>query len=472
MNMSTSDEKIFQAYGLASRAMGGVGRTVFGRLLRRLTPTREEDLGWAGDADLARLQQEPLRARSLLNFAAVTLLLLLFWAAMAHVDEVTRGEGKVVPTRQLQVIQSFDGGVVQELAVKEGQIVQAGDLLLRIDSTRFESGAQENRVTLLALQAKALRLQALTQGTPFLPSLQLMKEAGDVVEAERRLYESRRSEITAQISIAQSQLAQRQQELSEVRARRDQAARGFELTQQEYNATKPLVKSGAVSEVEILRLERDLARLRGDRDQAAAQIERVQEAINEATRKIQEVELTSRNQMRTELGDTMSKIASLTQGSRALADKVKLSEIKSPVRGTIKRLLVNTVGGVVLPGKEVVEIVPLDEALILEARIRPQDIGFLRPGQEALVKFTAYDFAVYGGLAADLEQIGADSITDDKGNSFYVVRLRTRKTTLGENLPIIPGMVAEVDILTGKKTVLSYLMKPVLRAKANALSEK
>ena len=470
--MSTIDEKTFKAYGVTTRVLGRASQSVFGRMLRWMTPRREDDLGWAGDADWARLQQEPLRARALLNFAAVTLLLLLFWAATANVDEVTRGEGKVVPTRQLQVVQSFDGGVVQELGVKEGQIVEVGDLLLRIDSTRFESGAQENRVLLLALQAKALRLQSLTQGTAFLPSLQLMKEAGDTVEAERRLYESRKSEIAAQIYIAQSQLSQREKELTEVRAKRDQAARGFELTQQEYNATKPLVKSGAVSEVEILRLERDLARLRGERDQAAAQIQRVQESINESTRKIQEVELTSRNQMRTELGDTMSKIATLAQGSRALADKVKLSEIRSPVRGTVKRLLVNTVGGVVLPGKEVVEIVPLDEVLIVEARIKPADIGFLRPNQEALVKFTAYDFSVYGGLPADLEQIGADSITDEKGNSYYLVRLRTRKTKLGENLPIIPGMVAEVDILTGKKTVLSYLMKPVLRAKANALSEK
>ncbi len=470
--MSTIDEKTFQAYGATTRVLGRASRPIFGGLLRWMTPKRQDDLGWAGDADWARLEQEPLRARGLLNVAVVTLLLLLFWAASAHVDEVTRGEGKVVPTRQLQVVQSFDGGVVQELAVKEGQVIEAGALLLRIDSTRFDSGAQENRVVLLALQAKAQRLLALTQGTPFLPSLQLMKDAGDVVEAERRLYESRKSEISAQISIAQSQLLQREKELTEVRAKRDQAARGFELKQQEYNATKPLVKTGAVSEVEILKLEGELARLRGERDQAAAQILRVQESIIESTRKIQEVELTSRNQMRTELGDTMSKIASLAQGSKALTDKVRLSEIRSPVRGTVKRLLVNTVGGVVLPGKEVVEIVPLDEILIVEARIKPADIAFLRPGLEALVKFTAYDFSVYGGLAADLEQIGADSITDEKGNSFYVVRLRTRKTKLGDHLPIIPGMVAEVDILTGKKTVLSYLMKPVLRAKANALSEK
>jgi adhesin transport system membrane fusion protein len=267
-------------------------------------------------------------------------------------------------------------------------------------------------------------------------------------------------------------LLQRQQELNEVRARRDQAARSFDLTQQEYNATRPLVQSGAVSEVEILRLERDMARLRGEREQSGAQISRVQESIAEASRKIEEVELTARNQMRNELADTMSKISSLSESGRALVDKVKSAEIKSPVRGTVKRMLVNTVGGVVLPGKDVIEIVPLDEALILEARIKPQDIGFLHPGQDALVKFNAYDFSVYGGLQAEVEQIGADSTTDEKGNAYYLVRVRTHKTQLGEKLPIIPGMVAEVDILTGKKTVLAYLLKPVLQAKSRALSER
>ncbi len=244
------------------------------------------------------------------------------------------------------------------------------------------------------------------------------------------------------------------------------------LLQKELNATRPLVRTGAVSEVEILRLERDLTRLRGDRDQADAQISRVQAAISEAQRKIEEVQLSARNQMSTELSDTMSKLSALNEGGRALADKVAKAEIKSPVRGTVKRLLVNTVGGVVQPGKEVLEIVPLDEALILEAQIAPRDIAFLRPGLNATVKFTAYDFAIYGGLDAVVENIGADSVVDQKGNAFYVVRLRTRKASLGENLPIIPGMVAQVDIMTGKKSVLSYLLKPVLRAKANALSER
>jgi adhesin transport system membrane fusion protein len=232
------------------------------------------------------------------------------------------------------------------------------------------------------------------------------------------------------------------------------------------------VGSGAVSEVEVLRLERDVARLRGDRDQAGAQISRVQAAISEAQRKIEEVQLNSRNQMSNELSDTMSKLSALSEGGKALQDKVTKADIKSQVRGTVKRVLVNTVGGVVQPGKEMIEIVPSEDALILEAQISPRDIAFLRPGLNALVKFTAYDFAIYGGLDAVVENISADSVVDQKGNAFYIVRLRTQKPSLGKNLPIIPGMVAQVDILTGKKSVLSYLLKPVLRAKANSLSER
>ena len=471
--MAWFSEKAFERVGALVRRSAGSSQAAFGPLVKRLTPTEEPDqLDWAGDADWARLQQEPLRAKRLLRLAAAALVLLLIWAAFAPIDEVTRGEARVVPTSQVQIVQSVDGGVVEELLVKEGQIVEAGQLLLRVDPTRFVSNMLESRAAQLAVQAKALRLEALTRGTPFNPPAELVREAPDVVAQEMRLYESRRAEINAQTSISQNQLTQRQQELNEVRARREQAERGLELMTKEINATRPMVATGAVSEVEMMRLDREAARLRGDREQATAQISRVQAAILEATSKINEVQLTSRNQMSAELSETMSKLASLSQGGRALEDKVKHADIKSPMRGIVKRLLVNTVGAVVQPGKEVVEVVPLDDMLILEVQITPKDIGFLRPGQEAMVKFTAYDFSIYGGLLADVIQIGADSVLDEKGNAFYHVRVRTHKPSLGPNLPIIPGMVAQVDILTGKKTVLSYLLKPVLRAKSNALTER
>jgi adhesin transport system membrane fusion protein len=224
--------------------------------------------------------------------------------------------------------------------------------------------------------------------------------------------------------------------------------------------------------VELLRLERDLSRFRGERDQASAQIARLQAAIAEASRKVQEAELTVRNEARNDLAETMAKLNSLSEGSTALSDRVQRAEVKSPVRGTVKRLLINTVGGVLQPGTEIAEVVPTDDQLLLEARVLPKDIAFLRPGQKAVVRFTAYDFAIFGGLDGVVEHIGADTVTDEEGNAFYVVRVRTLKSSLGKNLPIIPGMVAEVDVMTGKKSVLSYLLKPVLRAKSYALTER
>lgn len=432
----------------------------------------EDDLDWVSDAEWARLQQEPLRARAVLYMVAAVLTVLLVWAAFAEVDEITRGSGKVIPSSQLQVIQSVDGGIVAEILVREGQVVEKDQLLIKIDETRFISSLRENRAEYISLQAKAARLAALAEGRPLALPPEVEKEFPQVAAQERNLYDARRLELQAQVGIARQQVAQRNQELVEMRARRDTAAQGLDLTRQELNATKPLLGSGAVSEVEILRLERDVNRFRGEHDQATAQISRIQAAIAEAARKIEEVELNFRNEARIQLADVSARVNALSESSASLSDRVKHSSVKSPVKGTVKRLLFNTVGAVVQPGSPVVEIVPLEDTLLLEANILPKDIAFLRPGQPAVVRFTAYDFAIYGSLDAVVEHIGADTIADEKGNAFYICRVRTLKTSLGENLPIMPGMMAEVDIKTGKKTVLSYLLKPVLRAKAVALTER
>jgi adhesin transport system membrane fusion protein len=444
------------------------------KVLGRMPSSDEVDaVDFATDADLAILRQEPLRARVLLRSIGIVAALFIAWAAIAQLDEVTRGDGKVIPSKQIQILQSIDGGLVSEILVREGDIVQANQLLVKIDETRFVSSVKENRVQYLGLVAKAARLKATSDGKPFIPPPEVVKNEPQLAEQEQMLYEAKRSEMEAAISIARQQLIQRQQELGEAQARRAQAGQGYDLTSKELTVTKPLINSGAVSEVELLRLERDVSRYRGERDMASSQISRIQAAINEAQRKIEEVSLTFRNDAGRELSETVSKLNGLAEGSVALTDRVKQSSIRSPVKGTVKRLLVNTVGGVVQPGKDMIEIVPLEDALLLEAKVMPRDIAFLRPGQQAVVKFTAYDFSIYGGLDGTLEHIGADTVMDDKGNAFYIVRVRTNKAGFGDaNLPIIPGMVAEVDILTGKKSVLSYLMKPVLRAKSVALSER
>jgi adhesin transport system membrane fusion protein len=446
---------------------------VIDNLLDNVAPVgKESSQSFAADIDYAFVQQEPLRARMVLVMFAVAVAVAVTWAAVSRIDEVARGEGKVIPSRQLQVLQSLDGGVVSEILVREGDMVEPEQMLLAIDQTRFVSSVRESRAQILALQAKAARLKALAENTPFAMPSEVIREDPKTAEEERRLYESRRSELETAQMIARQQLSQRRQELAEARARYAQAAQAYQLTSKELEVTRPLTASGAVSEVELLRLERDASRFRGERDMAAAQISRTQSAITEASHKIEEVALAFRNEAGKELAETMARLNSLSESSVGLADKVERAVLRSPVKGTVNRLLVNTVGGVVQPGKDVVEIVPLEDTLLLEARVQPRDIAFLHPGQKTMVKFTAYDFAIYGGLEGQLEHIGADTVVDEKGNAFYVVRVRTNRPDLGSNLPIIPGMMAEVDIITGEKSILSYLLKPVLRAKARAFTER
>lgn len=428
---------------------------------------------FAADADWAILEQQPQRPRVFVWLMLAVVVVAILWAALARVDEVSRGEGKVVASGQNQVLQSLDGGVVSQILVREGQVVDKGQLLVKVDNTRFVSSLRENQAQYLSQAAKAARLKAIANGEAFALPKEVLEQAPDIARQEMDLYQSKKMELDASVAIARQQLAQRRQELNEAVARRDQAAQGLALTNQELSVTRPLKATGAVSDVDLLRLERDVSRYRGERDMAAAQVPRIQAAIAEAQRKIDEVELMFRNQASTELSETLGKVGALSEGSVGLKDKVKLSEIRSPVRGEVKRLYNNTVGGVVQPGKDIVEIVPLNESLLLETRITPRDIAFLRPGQPAVVRYTAYDFTVYGGMQGVVETIGADTVTDEKGNAFYIVKVRTKGSSLGEaKLPIIPGMVAQVDIMTGKKSILSYLLKPVLRAKAAALTER
>ncbi|MDI1349362.1 HlyD family type I secretion periplasmic adaptor subunit [Aquabacterium sp.] len=444
----------------------------------RVTPQAAAAAGMRSfeqDADAVMSTVGTQRAQKLVRSALLVVVLLIVWASLAQVDEVTKGEAKVIPSKQLQVIQSLDGGVVSEILVKEGQVVEAGQLLLKIDETRATSGVRESAAQVFSLRVKLARLKALSGGTAFSPPVPRdgdLEEAR-IVEEERQLYDARRNELSALVGISEQQLAQRRQEQAEARARRDSAARSMELAQQELNKTRPLLATGAVSEVDVLRLDREVSRARGEMEQASAQIARTGAGMAEAGRKIQETDLAFRNEARKELSEVLGKLNALNEGAVALADKVDKSQVKSPVRGRVQRLLANTVGGVVTPGKDILEIVPLDDALVLEAKVQPRDIAFIHPGQAATVKFTAYDFGIYGGLDAIVENISPDTVTDERGqNTFYVVRVRTKQANFSDKMPIIPGMTAEVDVLTGKKTVMAYLLKPVLKAHSHALRER
>ena len=465
-------KKGFDKTGSLINATENVGNKITGGIFNKLFPKNEaHSNNWSLDAKWAVEQQKPIKTRVIIYSIFLTLILLFLWAAFSPLDEVVNGVGKVIPTSGTQVVQSVDGGMVEEIMVHESDTVRKDTVILKIDPTRFSSFLGERKAQVMALMAKAARLEALTRDVPYEPSAEVAASVPDIVEHERRLYLTSLDEIRSGVSVARDRAAQRRQELIESTSRLAQLSTAKDLAQDELNATKSLLESGAVSPLEVTRLEKEVARSNGERDQARAQVSRARSAIQEAEGQIREIGLRFRNAWRNELSATLSELGSLTEGNKALVDRVSHSEVRSPINGTIKRLFVNTVGAVVMPGGAVAEIVSDEDELVVEAKLSPTDRAFVKPGQNVVVKFTAYEYAIYGGLDGTVEYIGPDTITDEKGNTFYTVRIKTNKTSFGENRPILPGMVAQVDIITGKKTVLSYLLKPLFRAKDKALRE-
>lgn len=432
----------------------------------------DEQFNWGADVNRAYVEQSPLRLRGLLYLLMLIVIVLVAWAYYAKVDEVTRGEARVIPAQQVQIIQSQDGGLVKEIHIKEGDVVEKDQLLISLDQTRTGSQLRESRAELLALLVKAERLTAVANGTIFTPSEKLSKQVPTIVQQEQQLFTSNMSRLETIKTIANEQLNQRRQEVDELQARRNQLTESLKLAKRELEVTRPLVNTGAVSEVELLRLQRDVNQFRGELEQTKSQIQRSKYAITESENNLRDVELSFFNEIQEELARTTARVNALTETDSALTDRVNQTQIYSPVAGTVKQLYFNTRGGVISPSQEIAEIVPLDDRMLLEVKIQPRDIAFLRPGQETVVKFTAYDFVIYGGLKGVVDQIGADSIIDEEGNAFYNVTVRTTESFNRDDMPIIPGMVAEVDVLTGKKSVLNYLAKPILRAKQYALTER
>lgn len=403
------------------------------------------------------------------------LLFALAWAHFAIVDEVTRGDGKAIPSSRLQKIQNLEGGIVAELYAHEGQIVDVGDPLLQLDDTRFASNVGETTADANALALRVERLTAEVEGRePSFPA-DIAAQAPALASNEMALFNSRQQQLRDELGGLEEQLVQRRQELREMGSKQGQFRSSLALLRKEIEMSEPLVASGAISPVEVLRLKRAEVESRGQLDATTLAMPRAEAAIKEIDSKIGEARGRYRSEALTQLNEARTDLTKLQSTGKALEDRVRRTLVTSPVRGVVKQLMVNTVGGVVQPGSDIMEIVPLDDTLLIEAKIRPQDIAFLHPGQEAVVKFTAYDYTIYGGLKARLEYIGADSVTDDEGNSFFLIHLRTDKSHLGTDdkpLLIIPGMVATVDIITGHKSVLSYLLKPIIRARAEALRER
>ena len=438
-------------------------------------PGRQVDNEFMPEVAGVAAEDASRRSRVTVWIAAALIITALVWAKFAVLQEVTMGEGKAIPSSKVQIIQNLEGGIVTEIFVREGQIVNKGDTLLRLDDTRFLSNKGESEVDKYTLMAQVDRLSAESEGRPFKPSAEVVSKAPQVAADEQSLYDSRQRRLASEQRTLQEQLRQKTQEVAEFRSKQDQYRNQLGFIQQELSMSAPLVNSGAVSPVEIIRLKGKASEARGQMDATSLAIPRAEAAISEIKSKIQESLDSFRSDAAKDLNDKRSDLAKASATSIAIDDRVTRTTVTSPVKGIVKTLKVNTIGGVVQPGSDMVEIVPLDDNLLIEAKVRPQDVAFLHPGQKAMVKFSAYDYTIYGGLPAKLELIGADTTTDDKGNTFYLIQVRTDKNHLGGDekpLLIIPGMVATVDIITGEKSVMDYLLKPVLKARTEALRER
>jgi adhesin transport system membrane fusion protein len=442
---------------------------IWQRSAKLLPPAwRREELA-LDDPGLRRSVHWLLYAVVLFFIAAAT------WASLAVIDEVTRGEGKVITSSQTQYIQNLEGGIISEILVREGQVVEKGDVLFRIDSTRFASEFREGRQSDRALRAKVARLAAEAQHARLQMPEDLNKEAPAAAQNERALYEARQHDLANRNGILREQLAQRSQELLEMRSRAERAAEGLEYLKKEIALTAPLVKQGIMSEVELLRLEREASRVRTDLDAARLALPRLQASIEEAKRKMADNELAFRSAAAAELAEARAQLSKLGEALPALADRVSRTEVRAPAKGIVKVIPNKTPGGVVQPGSPLAELVPVDDRLLVEAKIKPSDIAFIAVGQAVVVKLAAYDYSIYGGLDGRVEYVSGDSIQPQQGEPHFVIHVRTDASGVafqGKVLPVIPGMTATADVLTGRRSVLEYLLKPVNKVRERALRER
>ena len=407
-------------------------------------------------------------------------IIAIAWAMIGDIDEIARAEGKVITASQTQLVQNLEGGIITRILVKEGDLVQKDQVLFQLDDVRFAAAFREGRQGELGLRAKVARLTAeVTKAQPAMPA-DVVKGAPGLAQNELTVFQARQRDLAGKNAILLEQLAQRRQEVIELQSKRDRTQEQIELLRREIAITAPLVKQGAVSEVEVLRLERDLTRLRTELEAATLAIPRAQSAIEEARRKIEENDTQFRSQAAAELSLARNELAKVAETVPALQDRMTRTLVRSPAKGIVKTIANKTPGGVVQPGTPFAEIVAVEDTLLIEARLRPQDIAFVTVGLPAIVKLGAYDSSIYGGLDAKVELVSADSTQPQPqqgqgSEPFYVVHVRTTKSVLefqGKALPVMPGMTASVDVLTGRRTVMHYLLKPLNKARDKALTER
>ncbi|WP_441241210.1 HlyD family type I secretion periplasmic adaptor subunit [Tardiphaga sp. 768_D3_N2_1] len=442
----------------------------------------QSDFAFSNDVRAAMEMRTPRTSRMLLMTVTGLLVVFLLWAHFAVLDEVKRGNGKVVPSRQTQVVQSLEGGIISELLIQEGAIVRKDQPLARIEDTNFAAQFGEIRERRSAMAARVIRLEAETFGKTGVEFPEdLTKLAPRAVQTERSVFDAHMRKLAQDIDVIAQQEWQKKKEIDELRASETRFSETLTLLTRETLLTRRLYEQKVVPEIEMLRSDRQATDMRGQLAVVQATIVKTEAAVKEAQSRLLNITTAFRSTAEDDLAKSRGDLAVLDENIKSAQDRVRRTELRSPVYGIVNKLNVTTIGAVVAPGASVMEIVPLEDTLLVEGRIRPQDIAFIRPDHEAVVKLSAYDSSVYGSLHGRVERISADTITDEKGDknergeTFYRVMVRTEKNHLGtaeQPLPIIPGMVATVEILTGKKSVLDYLVKPARMLRDEAFRER
>ena len=411
-------------------------------------------------------------------FVIITTFFIVFivWANWATLDEVTRGDGKVIPSSEVQSLQTLEAGIIEEFLVREGYKVKKGQVLIRLSDIEASSELEANRARYLGLLASITRLQAEAEGKEDIVFPESVKEdaASSVIE-EINAFRANRLQLQNQTNIIQQQLSQREQEVRELESRIADVRGVISVQREEMAMIKPLVARGSAPKLELLQRQRDLQEKQAELNGYVKSLPRAKSAVEEMQARLRGVKTEAQAQAQAQLSEKLVDLNEIKERLAALKDRSVRTKLVSPVDGTIKEIKGNTIGGVVRPGEDIIQIVPMDDQLLVEARVRPSDIAFIYPGQKAVVKITAYDFSIYGGLKAEVVDISADTIEDKEGNSFYRVRIRTHENQFKRKdkvLPISPGMVASVDILTGEKTVMQYLLKPFIKTLDNAMNER
>lgn len=436
-----------------------------------------DDIEYMSELRAAVSRRPAIMANIILLAIVAFFLLAVLWASWAEVDQVSTGEGRVIPSGHVQVVQNLEGGILAELLISEGDRVETGQILMQLDDTQFSSEFMENRFKHLGLQAVVARLRAELDGAALEFPAEVRQQLPAVAQAERALFQARAREQAAAIAVLQSQHQQKQHEIEEAKARIEQLRAVIKLAGDEKGILEPLVAKGINAPIELIRLQREISQNEGDLKVTRQSIRKLTESIKETKQAIQEARAQFRGRALQELNEAQVNMAALGQVVTSRDDRLRRTVIRAPMAGTVKQVFIKTIGGVVRPGMDLMEIVPAEENLLVEANIRPSDIAFMHPGLEATVRFTAYDYTIYGSLQATLDQISADTIFDEeKKERFYVIRLRTKSNSLldnnGKPLPIIPGMTVSVDVKTGQRTILQYLLKPFRKLAGQAFHER